>query len=239
MANELVPFSVDNLPAVILADDNELTELTKGTDYLQRIQLVTKGKYVDLGKIGPGRYGVPQPGDEIIDLGTDIDILPLAVRPKALDMRDRDVTIAVYDMSLPQFEEIRAASSQQNSNCMWGPSFLVFERTTAQFYEYFMGNKSGRQESGKLRPFLPLSAARAEASGVEPHGPIPCTLKVRYVEKRDYGWHVPVVVKCSEPFTNLPSIDRVRAEIVKFAEVKDSGVERVTDKEEESAGRAR
>ena len=236
----LIPFKADQLPSVDLATDDELQELTKGTDFLQRIQLVTKGKFVDTGKINPGRYGVPQPGGEdILDLGSEIDILPLAVRAKALDMRDRDAIIAVYDMNLPEFERIKILSKETNSGCMYGPSFLILERNTGNFYEFFLGNKSGRQESGKLRPFLPISQAKAEATGTEPHGPIPCTLKNRYVQRSAYGWHVPVVTKCSEPFTSLPLLDRIRDEVTKFAAAKDNGIERVTEEEEVSTGRAR
>jgi hypothetical protein len=241
MGNELIPFNTDQLPSVELATEEELQELTKGTDFLQRIQLVTKGKYVDNGKIAPGRYGVPQTGgEEILDLGPEIDILPLAVRAKALDMRDREAIIAVYDMSLPEFDNIKTiAESGPNSGCMWGPSYLVIERSTGTFYEYFMGNKSGRQESGKLRPFLPVSRKKAEAIGEEPHGPIPCTLKNRYIQRATYGWHVPIVTKCSEPFVHLPTLERVRDEVAKFAAAKDNGIERVNEEEEAAAGRAR
>lgn len=237
---ELIPFSADQLPSVELATDEELQELTKGIDFLQRVQLVTKGKYVDTGKIGPGRYGVPQPGgEEILDLGSEMDVLPLAVRAKALDMRDRDAIIAVYDMNLPEFERIKTMSAERDSSCMWGPSFLVVERSTGNLYEFFMGNKSARQESGKLRPFLPLSREKAETIGEEPHGPIPCTLKCRYIQRTAYGWHVPVVTKCSEPFTNLPPLDRIRTEVEKFAAAKDNGIERVNEEEEATSERAR
>jgi hypothetical protein len=240
MSNDLIPFSADQLPSVELATDTELQELTKGTDFLQRVQLVTKGKYVDNGKISPGSYGVPQPGgEEILDLGSEIDILPLAVRAKALDMRDHDAIIAVYDMNLPEFQRIQTLSQEANSSCMWGPSFLVLERNTGNLFEFFMGNKSARQESGKLTPFLPLSKEKAEATGEEPHGPIPCTLKNRYIKRRDYGWHVPVVTKCSEPFTSLPPLEQIRTEVEKFAATKDNGIERVTEGEEASSSRAR
>jgi len=236
----LIPFSADQLPSVELVTDDQLDELTKGTDFLQRIQLVTKGKFVDTGKINPGRWGVPQPGgEEILDLGPEIDILPLIVRAKALDMRDRDAIIAVYDRDLPEFERIRLLSQESNSGCMFGPSFLVIERNTGNFYELFMGNKSAQRESGKLRPFLPVSREKAEATATEPHGPIPCTLKNRYIQRRDYGWHVPVVTKCSEPFSDLPTLERVRDEVQKFAAAKDNGIERVNEEEEASASRAR
>ena len=237
---DLIPFSADQLPSCDVATDSELTELTKGTDFLQRVQLVTKGKYVDTQKIAPGHYGVPQPGgEEILDLGDSMDILPIAVRAKALDMNDRDAIIAVYDMNLPEFQRIKDAAAQPNSSCMWGPSFLVVERTTGNMYELFMGNKSARQESGKLRPFLPLGEKKAEAAGEEAHGPIPCTLKSRYIQRRDYGWHVPVVTKCSEPFATLPDLEAMRKEIETFAAAKDNGIERVTEEEEKNAARAR
>ncbi len=242
MTKDLVPFNADQLPSTDLTTDTQLAELTTGTDFLPRVQLVTKGKYVDTQKISPGRYGVPQPGgEEILDLGEKMDILPLAVRAKALDMGDRDAIIAVYDMNLPEFDRIKTASAVQNSNCMWGPSFLVVERRTGKFYEYFMGNKSARQESSKLLPFLPLSREKAEMIDEKPHGPLPCTLSCRYVKKPDYGWHVPVVTKCSEPFTSkeLPDIESIKEEITKFAASKDNGVERVPDEENVAAGRAR
>ncbi len=240
MSTDLIPFNADQLPSVELATDEELKELTKGTSFLQRVQLITKGKYVDTQKIGPGRFGVPQPGgEEILDLGEEIDILPLAVRPKALDMRDRDAIIAVYDMTLPEFERIKLAAAELNSSCMWGPSFLVVERSTGDFYEFFMGNKSARQESGKLRPFLPLGKEKAEAIGEEPHGPIPCTIKCRYIQRPTYGWHVPVVTKCSEPFSDLPTIENLRTEVEKFAAAKESGIERVNLEEEVVSGRPR
>jgi hypothetical protein len=240
MSNALIPFNADQLPSVELATDDELKELTQGTSFLQRVQLITKGKYVDTQKIGPGRFGVPQPGgEEILDLGDEIDILPLAVRPKALDMRDRDAIIAVYDMTLAEFDRIKLAAAESNSSCMWGPSFLVVERSSGNFYEFFMGNKSARQESGKLRPFLPLSKEKAETIGEEPHGPIPCTIKCRYIQRPTYGWHVPVVIKCSEPFTNLPTVKDIRAEVEKFATAKESGIERVNLDEEAASSRPR
>lgn len=241
MSNELIPFNANALPGTDLVSTEQLAELSKGTDFLKRIQLVTKGKYVDKSKIAPGRYGVPQTGgEEILDLGDTIDILPLCVRPKALDMRDREAVIAVYDYESPVFQDIKKLSKQGGSNCMWGPSYLVFERSTGVFYEFFMGNKSARAESGNLVKFLAVSEATATSEGVDSHGPLPCTLKARYATRGPHGWHVPVVTKCSEPFTNLPNIDSIREEVTKFIETKDSGIQNVTDEEEAAiSGQAR
>jgi len=240
MSNDLIPFEIDDLPlSTEVVTEDQLAELSKGVDFLQRIQLITKGKYVDTGKITPGRYGVPQTGgEEIMDLGPQIDILPLSVRPKALDMRDREAVVAVYDMESKAFAEIKEAAAQPGGGCMWGPSFLVIERSTNQFYELFMGNKSARAESGNLIKFLAVSKESAARRGVESHGPMPCTLKVRYAKRGPHGWHVPVVTRCSEPFVDLPNVDAIREQVVKFNAAKDNGIQNVTE-EETKASRKR
>ena len=236
MSSELVPFDASALPSTEVVTAEEMTELSKGVDYLQRFQLVTKGKYVDTGKITPGHYGIPLPGgEEIEDLGDSVDILPLAVRAKALDMSDRSAVVAVYDMKTPEFKDIKARASEKDSGCMWGPSFLVVERSTGRCYEFFMGTKSARAVSGDLVNFLPVSEATAASQGCDAHGPLPCTLTVRYAKRGDWGWHVPVINKCSEPFTNTPSLDVLKEEIQKFVAAKDNGVQNVTEEETKAA----
>ncbi|KPK54274.1 MAG: hypothetical protein AMS22_06110 [Thiotrichales bacterium SG8_50] len=238
MSTDLIPFDASALPTTELVTAEQMDELSKGVDYLQRLQLITKGKYVDTGKIKPGHYGIPLPGgEEIDDLGSSIDILPLAVRAKALDMSDREAVVAVYDMSTPEFQDIKARSGEQDSGCMWGPSFLVVERSTGRCFEFFMGTKSSRAVSGDLINFLPVSEATAAKQGIDAHGPLPCTLTVRYAKRGSWGWHVPVVNKCSEPFTKTPSLDVLREEMRKFIEVKDNGVQNVTEAETAAAKR--
>ena len=226
MANELVPFKV-NLPSTALAQNIEtLDEVAKGTDFLPRIQLVTKGKYVDEGKIKPGRWGVPLPGgDDIEDLGDKIDIVPFVYRPKALDVSDRDAIVSVYDVEDPEFQRIKSAP--KNSGCMWGPSFLVLERSTGKLYELFFGNKSGRNEAGKLKPFLLEQA--------------PASLSIRYKKTPEYGWHVPVITKCSEPFdaaTIKVTPEDIEGEIEKFLN-PEKGAEKVDEEQAETQQRAR
>lgn len=225
--NELVPFEAMNmLPAV--ADDtlNTLDEVAKGSDFLPRIQLITKGKYVDEGKIPPGRWGVPQAGgDDIEDLGDKIDVIPLDYRPKALDVSDKDAIIAVYDVNDPEFQRIKTAP--KNTGCMWGPSFLVLERSTGKLYELFFGNKSGRNEAAKLRPFLQQRA--------------PASMGIRYKKMPDYGWHVPVITKCSEPFDSenvKVTMEQIAEEIKKFRN-PDKGAEKVDEEAAEQQKRAR
>ena len=231
MSQDLVPFDFNALPAPIMAT-TDLKEITKGIDYLQRLQLVTKGRYVDTGQMSPGHWGVPQPGGEaIVSLGGSIDILPLRVRAKALDMSNNDAVIAVYDRSSTEFKRIVAATEERDSSCMWGPSFLVYERSSAQFFELFLGTVSGRIESDKLVAFLPISPAEAKATGGQARGPLACTATSRYVKKAKFAWHVPVFSRCSEPITNLPPNDVILKEIEKFDKAVSEGTVSVTEEE--------
>jgi hypothetical protein len=231
--------TLNQLPSTQVGSDDELA---KGADFLGRLQLFTKGKAIDKGHIRPGHYGIPEAADEITDLGDNIDVLVLARRPKALDMTDKDAIIVSYNNESPEFKRIAAQSMEKESNCMYGPSFLVFERSSGRFLEFFCGSKSTRSEAKKIYPFLPLTEADIKArklADVPPHGPLPMTLKSKLVEQKTYSWHVPVVVKCSTPFRNLPTRERIVAEITKFVTPKEDGVERVEEPEAKAGKKPR
>jgi hypothetical protein len=241
----MIPVNLDQLPSTQIGTDDQFAELAKGGDYIGRMQLYTKSKANMKGLIPQGHYGIPESDEEIIDLGPSVDVLPLGRRPKAIDMTDMEALVISYDMESEEFKRIAAKSTESDSHCQYGPSFLVYERSTGRFLEFFCGNKSSRTESKKVYPYLPLSQADIDAkaarnedvSDLTPHGPIPLRLKSRLVEKGQYSWHVPVVVKCTEPFTKLPPMDRIAKEITAFLTVKDNGVERATPAT--TTGRAR
>lgn len=226
MTNALTTLNVQ-LPSLGTDELGALAEVAKGSNFLPRLQLITKGKFVDTGKIAPGHWGVPS-GDDIQDLGDKIDIIPFAFRPKAMDVSDREAIVTTYDNTDPEFKRISTAP--KNTGCIWGPTFLVFERSTAKFYELFLSNASGRKEAANMRPFLPT----ADNDGM----PSPATLGIRYKSTKDYGWHVPVISKCSTTFEDLPSGDVILEEINKFM-TQTGGVEKVTEEETKSSGRAR
>lgn len=229
MSNALATLKV-NLPTLNADALGQLDEVAKGSQFLPRIQLITKGKYVDTGKIAPGHWGVPQPGGEDIeDLGEKIDVIPFAFRPKAMDVSDREAIVTVYDTSNPEFKRISTAP--KNTGCIWGPTFLVFERNTGKFYEMFFSNASGRSEAGKMRPFLPSDENEGKPSAA--------SLSIRYKKTKDYGWHVPVITKCSLTFDNLPEGNVILEEVEKFMK-QEGGVEKVQEEDEaKKSGRAR
>lgn len=218
--------SLSQLP--VTAPTASLGDYGGEVDFLSRIQLVTKGKYVDNGAIPPGHYGVPQGDDEIEDLGESIDVIVFDVRDKALDTNE-DPPVAVYTKADEKFAEIVSRASEKDSGCMFGPSLLVFERNTGRFYELFLGNKSGRQEAQKIQPFLQVTEEQAAASGQPAHGPLPCTFKAKYIKRPRYSWHAPQVTKCSTPFTNLPPVEKILEEINKFRNQKSDAPTKVAE----------
>ncbi len=235
--NALVPVNFEQLPSTQLGTDDQFNELAKGGDHIGRLQLYTKSKVNLQGLIAQGHYGIPESDEQIIDLGPAVDILPLGRRPKAIDMTDMEALVISYDMESEVFKDIAERSSQTNSHCQFGPSFLVYVPSQGRFVEFFCGNKSSRIESKKLFPFLPLTQADinklAEAgndvSNLKPHGPIPVTLKTKFVENRKGAWHVPVVLPCTRSLVKLPTQERVVREIQRFLAPKDNGVEVVKD----------
>jgi len=238
MSTELATLDLSQLPSTQLGSDESFVDLSKGGDYLKCIKLYSKGKDIDKGKIPPGRWGIPESEDEIIDLGDSIDVLPLARRPKALDMSDKTAVVVSYDEKSAVFKDIQARSAEKESSCLHGISFLVLERSTGRFSEVFFGNKSSRPEAKKIFPYLPVSqsdidrkeAAGNDMSGAVPRGPLPVTLKIRLAESRGFSWHCPMVVKCSAPI-KTPATAVIVREINKFLTIKSGGVEKVQEPE--------
>jgi len=225
----LIPLDLAQLPSTEIAADYD--SLTQGVDFLSRVQLFTKGKAIDKGLIRPGHYGIPVSDDEIIDLGSEIDVIPLARRPKAMDFSDKNAIVTSYDEKSDEFKRIAAASNEPNSGCMYGVSFLLYERTTRRFLEFYCGSKSTRTEAKNIYPHLP----RVEDG--QQVGPFPITLKSKYVDKGKFPFHAPVVTKCSTPFTDLPEPAKIIEEIQKFLNPKQDEVEVV--QEDKSKRRAR
>jgi len=240
MSNELATLSaLTSLPVPAAATAVDLTEYSSGLgEFLKTIQLNGMNKFVKAGKITPGRYGIPQPTDEdglnIVDLGESIDVLPLASRYKALDY-GADPVIVCYDKEDAVYKDIvaRADKYGQDSKCLYGPSILILERKTIELYEWFLINQSSREEAPKIMPFLPIFQETAELFGVEPKAPEPVTLSARMIKRKKGEWHIPVISKCSVPFTELPPNEFLIDQITKFTTAKPQTPELAKEEEGE------
>jgi hypothetical protein len=202
-------------------------EATNHTDSIGRLQLFIRDEAVRKGLIQIGHYGIPESDEKVIDLGVSVDVIPLARRPKAIDTTDSENVVVSYDFESDEFKGIAAKSAESGLRCQYGPAFLVFERSTGRFLEFFCGTKSSRIEAKNLFPLLPLTQADIDAkravgydvSGLTPHGPIPATLKVNVAENRRGTWHVPVAAACSSPFDTLPDTSVVAEKTANFLNV--------------------
>jgi len=230
--------NLDQLPSTQVGSDADFDAASRSNSFLSRLQLFSKGNAINEGLIPPGTYGIPESDKKIIKLGPQIDILPLARRLKALDLSDKEAIINNYDPTSEEFQDIKARAGEQDSGCMYGTSFLVFERNSGRFLELFCGTVSTRPVAGDIAVFLPLlqgdidrkKAAGADVSQMKPHFAQPCTLKVRLAKnKRGHSWHVPDVQPCSVPFTNLPPQEVIVDEMTKFLTAKNGDVETVKE----------
>jgi hypothetical protein len=197
MSNELVSAaSLTNLPST---DVTDLSAYQTESKFLPRLQLFGSNAQVKSGKIGPGRWGIPR-GEEVEDLGKEIDALVIGYRMKALDTNGED-NVVVYDVNDPVYQEIKTQAATYvpgGSGCMEGPEFLLYIRGLG-FCNYFCMNKSAQITASNMRQFLPINEQAAQRAGCEPQGPQSCTLSAKFIEKPRLSWWAPEVAKCSTP----------------------------------------
>jgi len=208
-------------------------DLSRAITFLQRIQLYSGGKAVKKRLVEEGHFGVPVSKEEVIDLGLSIDVLVLWRKAKALDMSDLDNVIESNDVNSDLFKRIKALSSTKDSGCAYGPSYLVYERSTSNYYEFFAGNASGLVESAKINTYMPVSQDMIEkglTNETEPRGPKPMTLRSQLVEKGPYMWFAPKASDCLTPFNKMPSPEEFQEKLALFLK-KPEVVEKVEEKE--------
>lgn len=193
--NELIPADITG--------KNELVDFDNVTTsgdaaYLQRLQLFSsKSDACTEGKIGIGRWGLVN-DSAITDLGSEVDLVVLAYRAKALSI-DGDTIITDYDAQSETFAAIREKSFEKDSGCMYGPEFLVYVPSVSVFATYFASSKTARREAKTIRPLIGLAA----------------TFKSRLIEKGRWKWHGPVVLPCSTPM-DFPDMEIIVKQIEKF-----------------------
>lgn len=222
MSNELIPADVlASVPSTQLGDDSQFTSLSQSSEFLRRIQLISKGKYVDSRQCQGGDFAVIMDSETAKPIGDSIDILVLARRPKALDMSDLEAVIVSYDPNSDLFKDIQARSAESDSGCQYGVSFLIAERSTASLYEFFCGSVSLRRETDTIWAYSAKTKEQIEKfnlKGFVPGQPKPLTLKSKNVRKKTYSWFVPKVQDCSTPFTKnqVPSPEVIQKELERF-----------------------
>lgn len=238
----LTTYDPTQLPACENEGDN-FVGLSSKDDFLQRIQLYGKGKAVDTGAIPPGCFGIPlgkdkDGKDKITDLGKSIDVLIFARKPKAIDMSDKENLIVIFDRTNSEFSRIEEASGEKDSGCMYGTSYLVYERSTEKFYEFYFGTKSARKRNDEMAAHMTLTQERIDklkedgqnVEGLEPRGPLAVTIQAEYCSGGGWNWFAPEPVTCAVPIEG-PSVADIVKENTRFLSEKGTDIETVDEGE--------
>lgn len=205
MSNELVSSSNQLVPMGSLAvgkyaDDSAFGEIATSASFLPRIMLMqSTSELVKDDKAKQGHFVLVQGKDQYTDLTKEAIVLPLSWRPKAMDMSNLEQIITVYKHDDPEFKRIMAKSEEQNSNCMYGPEYLVWIPIVQVFASYFMSSKTSRRAAPQLKALLGRAA----------------TLKSEKIVAKKFSWFGPLITICSQQ-TQAPTLDAVNTEVTKF-----------------------
>ena len=226
MSEETLP-ALANIPSgeVQKFDDSIFNAVASSGDWLPRLQLmIANSEQCKSGDFPINNFALIN-GNVLTDLGGEIDIVVIAFRPKALDISDGTV-LSVFDPKLDdsgnpsgEFARIQEASNTPNSGCMFGPEFLVYVPKAEQFATFFMGSKSSRRESPKMKDRLKKAA----------------TLTSHKIETAKFTWYSPLIQPCSQAL-ELPDPQAILTELEKFNSPPEQEIEKAKD---DTSGRER
>jgi hypothetical protein len=203
-------------------DDSVFTEISTSSKFLPRLQMYGgSSDAVKAGLIAMAHYGLVVGKDKIDDMGPSVDIIPLAWRPKAMDISGDDI-ISVFNTKAEEFARIVKDSEVQDSGCMFGPEYLIWIPGLKRFATFFMASKSARREAPSMKALLGK----------------PATLRVEYIKSKKYSWHSPQCIACSTPFRELPEDEDLERVVNDFNNPSEKEIEKVSEAET-GGGRAR
>ena len=184
------------------ASEQALATVTKVGNYLPYLQLLgSNSMEVKRGNFPMGHFGLRRSKNVVEDLGSEVAIFVINWRPKAMQYAP-DV-LSFFDVSSDAFKEIQSTADNKNSSKGYGPEFLLWLPEVKAFATYFLGNKTGRNESPNiLGPF-------------KSDGPFVCLQKSELIETKDFSWHGPL----TKPYNlsiEMPPLDKLSEELRKF-----------------------
>lgn len=193
-----------------LTSDQEqhFRELATANNFLPRLALYGGStSAVKSGQFPMNHWGLVEQKDEIIDLGKEVEIIPLAVRFKALSTNGE--VLSYYNPSTDTFNKVKELSKVKDSGCMAGVEFLLWLTEHGKFCTYFCYNVSSKQEAGKIRALI-------NAAGV---------LSSKFVPNKNEpkkSFQAPVCNKSSTPPASVPTAEQANSEVDKFVNAQDS-----------------
>lgn len=130
------------------ATDAALKLVTTAGGFLPYIQVMGgNSAEVKRGKFPIGHFSLVK-NKKLGDIGESFIALLLSWRPKA--MRYKPTVMSYFDVNNPEFQKIEDLAKTPNSNCGFGPEFLMWLPDYGEFATLFLGNITGRIESPNL-----------------------------------------------------------------------------------------
>lgn len=193
-------------------NDDQFALTSRSGDYLPRLQFMSaRSPKCSSGDFPINHYALVN-DQQFDDLGTELDVVVVAWRPKALHVGETVITL--FNPEKPQFQEIQEKSGlKDNMEDMFGPEFLIWIPHISKFATLFMCSASMRRESPKIKAFLKGQA----------------TLSSQYIKTAKFEWHTIKVLPCSTPPQSMPDTEELRKEYLKFITAKDTEVEVVNE----------
>lgn len=183
------------------ADEQALAEVTKVGDWLPFIQLMgSNSKEVKEGKFPMGHFCLRR-NRQMIDLGERFVGVFLDWRPKA--MMFGPPPISVFDPKHEKFAEFeKQADTAGVQGYGYGQEFLVWLPDRRILVTYFMGNKTGRNESPNITAII------NDAKFV-------CEQRSELIDDGKNQWHGARTYEHDLPF-DFPPEELLRVELQKF-----------------------
>jgi DNA gyrase inhibitor GyrI len=208
--SELVPTVGGGSLIPVLADlgvskygsDEDFAALSSGGGFLARMMLFgTNSKLVQEEKIKAGAYGLVKSKDEFEDLTKEVQVIPLSVRAKAMEISGDEIT-TVYDRNNEEFKRIAEKSEISDSGCMYGVEFLLWLPVQKVFTTWYASSKTSRREAPLLKNLMGR----------------PARMSSKLIKGKKYNWHGPVITVSSIPISpdGVPSQDAVVYEVNRF-----------------------
>jgi len=200
-----------------IGDEARVADLTKSANYIPSVRVFDgSSKPCKSGKLPPGEIAIYKDADSYIQLGREINALVIGYRPRAAIMDGGNVQ-NFFDDASEEFKLVEGKAKAGVKNYNAGLEYLLYLPDTKGFAVFFLGNKSGRRESPKLKELV----GRAT------------TIKSQFVEKPANSWWCADIHPCSTPF-DLPDVKLIKEAVQLFT---DSAKDTATSSEEDTGGR--
>lgn len=229
MSTDLV--SNDDVLSLVVDNpyENELKEILTAGTWLPRLQLfISNSEAVKSEQIGMNHYGLVVGKDQIEDLGREVDVLLITIRPRALDTSDRDNIRASSDRNSELFQEIKdtADTVKGKSGCIYGPEFLIYVPSRKVFASLLMGSATSRNEAGRIGALMFDEETKKRKI-------TPVTLKSKPIKNSEFTWQGIMATRCSTPF-ELPLVEDINKVADVFLHPKEiTGLEKVKVNEQQ------